>query len=191
MTTPRQERGRRRRTAIVGAAAELALEAGLAAVSHRAVARRAGVPLGSTTYYFATLDELLGEATRVVIEQVVAQGRKAAVTVGPVDDPATAAAAITTALLPDSDRARVLAYYELLLGTARYEAVAAVVRSVRPTIDALIADLLDRLGWSDRVDSALVLAVVDGAVVSALSEGHDVRGHAERLLTDLLGTRLP
>lgn len=176
----------------MAAAAELALEAGLPAVSHRSVARRAGVPLGSTTYYFATLDELLGEATRVVIEQVVADGRRAAeAPAGPVDDPAAAARVIAAVLLPDLDRARTLAYYELLLGTARYRTVAAVVRSVRPTIDALIVDLLDRLGWSDRVESALVLAVVDGAVVSALSEGHDVRGHTERLLTELLGTRLP
>ncbi|GAB1330341.1 hypothetical protein ACE1SV_46800 [Streptomyces sennicomposti] len=33
--------------------------AGIAGLSHRAVAAEADVPLGSTTYHFATLDELL------------------------------------------------------------------------------------------------------------------------------------
>lgn len=48
------------------AAAELIVEIGLGSVTHRKVAERAGVPLGSTTQYFASLDDLvlaaLGEA---------------------------------------------------------------------------------------------------------------------------------
>lgn len=51
----RDPEGRRR--AIVAAAAELIIEPG-ATLSHRAVAARAGVSLGSTTQYFASLDEL-------------------------------------------------------------------------------------------------------------------------------------
>ncbi len=48
-----------RRQAIVDAAAELLLEIGLHEVTHRKVAERAQVPLGSTTQYFANRDELL------------------------------------------------------------------------------------------------------------------------------------
>lgn len=48
--------GRRRQ--IVRAAAELITEVGLAKLTHRLVAHRAGVSLGSTTRYFANLDEL-------------------------------------------------------------------------------------------------------------------------------------
>ena len=48
--------GRRRQ--IVRAAAELIPEVGLAKLTHRLVAQRAGVSLGSTTRYFANLDEL-------------------------------------------------------------------------------------------------------------------------------------
>lgn len=51
----RDPEGRRR--AIVAAAAELIIEPG-ATLTHRAVAARAGVSLGSTTQYFASLDEL-------------------------------------------------------------------------------------------------------------------------------------
>ncbi|MDR6866509.1 DNA-binding transcriptional regulator YbjK [Microbacterium resistens] len=57
-----QTRGRRdpeaRRRAMVTAAAELISEVGVDAVTHRMVAARAAVPLGSTTQYFATLDDL-------------------------------------------------------------------------------------------------------------------------------------
>jgi DNA-binding transcriptional regulator YbjK len=52
----------RRRQEIVTAAAELVTEVGTAALSHRKVAARADVPLGSTTQYFATLDDLRAAA---------------------------------------------------------------------------------------------------------------------------------
>lgn len=47
-----------RRLAIVTAAAELITEVGVDAITHRMVAARADVPLGATTQYFATLDDL-------------------------------------------------------------------------------------------------------------------------------------
>lgn len=58
--TPRDPEGRKK--AIIAAAADLVVELGLHQVTHRKVAERAGVPLGSTTQYFATLDDLLIEA---------------------------------------------------------------------------------------------------------------------------------
>ncbi|WP_336644973.1 TetR/AcrR family transcriptional regulator [Microbacterium sp. USHLN186] len=51
-----------RRREIVAAAAELIVEVGVGAVTHRLIAERAGVPLGATTQYFTTLDELRSEA---------------------------------------------------------------------------------------------------------------------------------
>lgn len=47
-----------RRREIVTAAAELIVEIGVDALTHRKVAARADVPLGATTQYFATLDDL-------------------------------------------------------------------------------------------------------------------------------------
>ena len=55
----RQARGARRRDAILQAALRVIAEQGVAAVTHRAVAAEADVPLASTTYYFESLDELL------------------------------------------------------------------------------------------------------------------------------------
>lgn len=47
-----------RKMAIVSAAAEVLTEGGQKALTHRAVARRAGVSLGSTTHYFDNLEDL-------------------------------------------------------------------------------------------------------------------------------------
>ena len=59
MGTPK---GERRRDALTAAAAELLGSGGFDAVRHRAVAEKAGLPLASTTYYFASLDELVTAA---------------------------------------------------------------------------------------------------------------------------------
>ena len=59
-----------RRREIVTAAAELIVEVGADAVTHRMVAARAGVPLGATTQYFDTLDDLRAAAFRALAEEV-------------------------------------------------------------------------------------------------------------------------
>ena len=51
-----------RRQRIAEAAIVVAMQEGLDAVTHRRVAAEAGVPLGSTTYYFRTIDDLLSVA---------------------------------------------------------------------------------------------------------------------------------
>ncbi|GAB2995396.1 TetR family transcriptional regulator [Amycolatopsis acidiphila] len=48
-----------RRIRIARAAIQVVAERGIDGLTHRAVAAAAGVPLGSTTYHFATLDDLL------------------------------------------------------------------------------------------------------------------------------------
>ena len=56
------DRGQRRRLEILDAALRIMARDGLRAVSHRAVAAEAGVPLAATTYYFSDLEDLITEA---------------------------------------------------------------------------------------------------------------------------------
>ncbi|MFJ5262448.1 TetR/AcrR family transcriptional regulator [Streptomyces sp. NPDC088387] len=51
-----------RRERIIAATLDLIADEGVAGVSHRKIATRAGVPLGSMTYHFSGIDELLQEA---------------------------------------------------------------------------------------------------------------------------------
>jgi len=71
-----------RKRAIVAATTELILEVGLDALTHRMIAARADVPLGATTQYFATLDDLRVAALRHLVREVDARidGIRAALT---------------------------------------------------------------------------------------------------------------
>jgi DNA-binding transcriptional regulator YbjK len=61
--TPRPRRhDPQRRDRIIDACLDVVVAHGVAGTSHRKVAAEAGVPLGSMTYHFAGMDELLREA---------------------------------------------------------------------------------------------------------------------------------
>ena len=57
-----------RRQQIIKAAVRAIAEVGVGNVTHRQIAALAGVPLGSTTYYFPTLDDLVAAALREATE---------------------------------------------------------------------------------------------------------------------------
>ncbi|MET9443587.1 TetR family transcriptional regulator [Streptomyces sp. NPDC006610] len=61
-----------RRERILAAALDLIAEEGVAGVSHRKIAARAGVPLGSMTYHFDGMDQLLREAFGRFTDHIVA-----------------------------------------------------------------------------------------------------------------------
>lgn len=65
-----------RRERIARAAIEVVADRGVEKLTHRSVAAAAGVPLGSTTYYFATLDDLLASALRQAAEDDVEHMRQ-------------------------------------------------------------------------------------------------------------------
>ena len=72
--SPRRRRDpEARRNAIVLAAAELIVEVGVDAITHRKVAARAEVPLGATTQYFDTLDDLREAALQLLVAHVEVQ----------------------------------------------------------------------------------------------------------------------
>lgn len=58
-----------RRHRIVVATLDVIAEHGVAGTTHRRIAAAAGVPLGSVTYYFATLDALLTSAFTLLAEE--------------------------------------------------------------------------------------------------------------------------
>lgn len=60
-----------RRGRILQAALDVVAEHGVARTTHRLIAARADVPLGSLTYHFAGLDDLLAEAFALHAERMV------------------------------------------------------------------------------------------------------------------------
>ncbi|GAB98279.1 DNA-binding transcriptional regulator YbjK [Kineosphaera limosa] len=100
----RDPQGRRR--AIVEAATELILEVGLSNVNHRRVAERAGVPLGSTTAYFRSLDDLLFAALGELALTYDQQLADLAAALESTEDPARAVARYLKSFDADPQRAR-------------------------------------------------------------------------------------
>ncbi len=188
MTAASTPKGERRRQALVEAAAALLAEGGFDAVRHRAVAERAGLPLASTTYYFRSLDELVMAA--------VEHGARAELVVlraaldGAGDDEFVDL--FLDALLgprghePDFDA--VLVRYERFVAAGRRPWLAPLMRELRTELDALLADMARRFGRpADVNELARLVAVVDGAVISALIESDpDPRAAARRMLIPVL-----
>lgn len=175
-TTPK---GERRRQALVAAAAELLLEGGFDAVRHRSVATRAELPLASTTYYFESLEDLIARAVEFSGNAELDSMRRR---VGEVTHRRRGAEATVDLILdllvcPDGQdqdedsRGQLIARYERSVASARHPELREVHLRLRGQLDELLADVLRR---SDRMVRAeqirRLVAVVDGAVVTALGE---------------------
>lgn len=180
----RQTRGTARREAIIAAAAALVLEVGPAAVTHRGIAARAEVPLAATTYYFASLDDLVGEAGARLARRWA--DHAAAVAAGAPTEATLEeqARALADAVLPEGGEPAIRGHYEHLVSAGRSPALARAYAAGRSGLDAAVAQLLRSLGLT--LPPALVVALVDGAAVTALSEGHDIRARAAALLEHVL-----
>jgi DNA-binding transcriptional regulator YbjK len=86
-----------RRSRIIDAALDVIADNGVAGTSHRRVAEQAGVPLGSMTYHFRSMDELLREAfTRFAESSSAAFGSRIAGARTPQDARAAVIDLVTT-----------------------------------------------------------------------------------------------
>lgn len=189
------ERGVLRRAALLDAAAGLLEADGFAALTHRAVAARAGVPLASTTYYFASHDELVEDALRRLAEVRLAHGR-ALVESLPRRPPSNQRlAGILVAVITGHDQraddAHLLTFYERYVQAGRRPRLQPLVRSWNAEVIDLVRETLRRSGRSHRGQRPrLVMAAVDGLLVGLLVEGGGdalpaARAGLTRLLADL------
>ncbi|WP_233515440.1 TetR/AcrR family transcriptional regulator [Marinitenerispora sediminis] len=158
MTARRDPHGRRQR--IIEAAAELIVESGPADLTHRRVAARAEVPLGATTYYFASLDELTTGALEYLADQVEAGLNELADQIAAGGGDPAAVAAIFAAYLDDSVQVRTDAALYL----------AGIHRpALRPLARRWLDGLTQVLSAYTAPEAARSVAVfVDGATLYAL-----------------------
>lgn len=180
-------KGQQRRQEIICAAAEILREEGPSAVSHRKVAVRAGASLSATTYYFTGLDALLGEAAAYNISawrsraDAVAQWVESQPPPQSVDQ---AVEAVLRACLPKD--VNLENHYLQLVAATAYPTVNRAYREGRSHLNEAVAVVLDWM--KSPVTAELIMSIVDGAAVAALSEGLDVRETARRLVRSVLGS---
>jgi len=181
---PRAARqGTGRREAILEATVRIIGTRGLGAVTHRAVAREAGVPLAATTYYFASKAELLREALRLLVEDEITRVSRRAVELGvDLGSPRRAAAAIAHVLLGDEQASQaLLAKFELYLEAARDPELRRTASHWRGAFVALAESALQTVGAPEPERRAqLLVAAIDGTLVHELASGAETGGE-ERL----------
>jgi DNA-binding transcriptional regulator YbjK len=154
-----------RRQRIIDAAIGVVARRGIAALSHRSVAAAADVPLGSTTYHFATLDDLLVAALRQLNGEWLAGFARWVDSL----DPAAPLADEVTRLVEETltgDRSRVELEYELYLAALRHEAVRPIAAEC---LDAMVRLLSGRIG--DVPTARAVVAFTDGLLLQHLLTG--------------------
>lgn len=179
----RRQRGDRRRAQIIDATLAIVRRDGATGVTHRAVAKEAGITTSLTLYYFATLDDLLVAALTSVTDAYTGRIQEL---IDGEDDPLDGLAA----LIADSagpGRERALAERELSTLAARRPALRPAARRWRENVAALARSRTDD---ADAVDS--FVAVADGLCAAALlDDDAPDRDHIRVLLANALsgGTR--
>ncbi|GAA2898079.1 MULTISPECIES: TetR/AcrR family transcriptional regulator [Streptomyces] len=153
-----------RRQRIIDAAMRVVGEKGIAGLSHRSAAAEADVPLGSTTYHFKTLDELMVAALRQANEGFA----KVVAARGGLEDPQTDLAAELAGWMGEwlaGDRTAVELEYELYLAALRRPAL----RPVAAECTEGLAEVLSRR--TDPVTARALVALIDGICLQALLTG--------------------
>ncbi len=171
MTTPK---GSRRREEILAAATALLVDSGVETLSHRAVATRAGIGLGTVTYHYPGVEDLRTAAIGALAATDVARLNEARLRVPLTRRDARDAAALLVALLLPDTRLELVTWCERSLRPGRDAGALEAARSVRGAARALVSDVFGRSGRATAPPADLVLAIVDGAVLGALADGEDL-----------------
>lgn len=161
-----------RRTTLLRAAVALTAERGVAGVTHRDVAARAGVSLGTTSYYFDSIDELVTEGLRLVvtehiaaIEAVTAEIAGGAQELDPLVDR-------LVDILIASPAPHVLAQFENYLDAGRRHERRAEVTTILDAYERMAHVALEAVGADDPAASArAIVAISDGFALQRLVRG--------------------
>jgi len=179
----RQARGSAREQAIARAVLGVIAERGVAGCSHRAVAAASGVPVGSVSYYFPTVDALLEGALRHFVEAEVArlhavERELEAAGATPAQFIDALMAAVGTAPLPQ---------FELYLEAARRPALRGAAGQCLEAYAGVVHAALRASGSPRPAEGArLFVALADGLGLHALAAPEPPAQHAARLRTGML-----
>jgi DNA-binding transcriptional regulator YbjK len=183
--SPRQDRSRRRRDALLRATIELLGETGAKSVTHRAVAERAGLPLASTTYYFGSVNQLIEEALKLhVAERVAELSGMAAVALGATGASAQDIAERLAEVLAAAPTPILVAQYQMYLEAGRNPALQPAVAEALAAFEGLAAGVLATLGAREpELTAEAFVALLDGFALHRLARPRDRGREAAALVS--------
>jgi TetR/AcrR family transcriptional regulator, regulator of biofilm formation and stress response len=166
-----------RREEILRATLALIGERGADAVTHRAVAEAAGVPLSATTYYFASKEQLLEQALLLAAREETERVERLVLELAPlslsVDD---WAAAVGGQIAGDvaADPAKHVALFELSLEATRRAPLRAELQRWQDA-HLRLAEMGCRSIGSEQpeIDAQVIVATLTGLMLQQLAGGRD------------------
>jgi len=162
-----------RRASILDATLRLIATDGVDSVTHRRVAAAAGVPLGSTTYYFESREHLLREAFRRYLDQIQSLQNRVARTMAKTTVAGLVDYLVEMTQREFEDEQMVLAEYELTLFAARDAEIAEALHAWDAFMLGHLAGAFETMGAQRPFDAArTVLNMMRGHELDSLSR-HD------------------
>jgi DNA-binding transcriptional regulator YbjK len=194
-TGPRAEASRRTREAIVAATVRIVAREGVAAVTHRRVAKEAGVSLSSTTWHYATKTDILQAALSWTARREVERIRAIAERLGDAGfDPSAWAGELAEWLIEEVTGGRELAVALYRLQVELLDSAAAAKvhhewgEGLRTVGERALAHSPTR---TPELDVRLIAAALDGLRMGVLSSGEQdvdwLRPVVRRQVQALLG----
>lgn len=194
----RQPRGARRREALLEAVLRVVAREGVAAVTHRAVAREAGVTHRLTTYYFRTKEQMLLEAFRHLAARSLERTERAAKSVAAARSRRAAIDAsidaVTDAVLGGlrAEAGDAAAEFSLVLEIPRQPALGRDYAAWQEGVEAIVREHARALASDDPgADARIITAVLRGLQLESLARpGRALPRRSVRALVARLLTRL-
>lgn len=157
-----RERGRVRKQQLLDATIDVIHERGMSGVTHRAVAARAGVPASSTTYFFSSLDDLIGEAVESMMVAEIARISELEEAVD--SDRLTRDETIDrfVELVRRQPERDVTAQFEVYLFASHHPRLQHYVTGIRDAMHRVSTAVLASRGVLDPHAGAALIALVDG-----------------------------
>lgn len=174
--TTHRARGLARREALLRAAVEIVAERGVGGATHRAIAERAGVPPSTTTYFFASIDELILEALRHFTQQRVAQLNELSRVLAERHSEPREIAQLFAEILCSAPIQHEVAQYEAYLDTSRRDsedrrAVAAILEA----FEGVAVSALEAIGTPNPAAIApIFVSLADGYGLRRIALGHNL-----------------
>jgi DNA-binding transcriptional regulator YbjK len=174
-----EETGRRRgsdnarRLLLLQTTVRLIADEGIDAVSHRAVAATAGVPLGSTTYWFSSRQDMLREALEYfAAQEAETLDQHLSGVLGRRLSKRRLVDEFTAILVPQlgEQRWRTIAQYALVEEAARRPELGPACRRWTRAWEEALGEVFQSLGVGDpALEARMFLAMLDGLLLGQLA----------------------
>ncbi len=179
-TDGRRAKGELRRRALIEATVRVIARDGAGGVTHRTVAKEAGLPTTATTYYFDSIDALLTAALTSCMEEDSARIERLAEEPGDAAERLRTLAGLMAELL--TAPGHLLAEFEMYLLAARRPEQRAATRRWQEALAAFARQLTD-----DPVRVKLFARAYDGLLLQGLlADEPPTAGEFEEMLRELL-----